>query len=125
MALFAACPRCGLSVTVLDLGQGPPRCPSCAAELEEIPDADMVAEGPPPPPPLPTSSSSAAAWDWSQARPVHLPDRPDKDGLPPGPSPRPLGPGWRSVARGLGMVQAGLVLFFAGWGLLVLAAFAL
>jgi hypothetical protein len=125
MALFAACPRCGLSVTVLDLGEGPARCPACAAELEEVPDADRVAEGPPLPPPLPTSSSSTAAWDWSQARPVHLPDMPDKDGLPPGPSPRPLSPGWRSVVRGLGMVQVGLILFFAGWGVLVLAAFAL
>jgi hypothetical protein len=58
--------------------------------MEEVPDADLVAEGP-----------------------------------PAEPAPRPLGPGWQSVGRGLGLVQLGLLVFFGGWGLVVMATFAL
>src|SRR5262245_51588487 len=91
MSQLACCPRCGLSMQVLDLGMGgPPLCPSCACAMEEVPDADLVAEGPP-------------------AEPAR----------------RPLSPGWQGVGRGLALVQLGLLVFFGGWGLAVMAAFAL
>jgi hypothetical protein len=109
-------------VTVLDLGEGPRRCPSCAAELEEVPDADMEAEGPPPAPPLPTSSVEAAAWDRQQASP---PDESESADPLSGPSLTGLRPPWQSVVRGLHLVRLGQLLFFVGWGLLVMAAVAL
>jgi hypothetical protein len=74
---------------VLDLGSGgPPLCPSCAVPMEDVPDADMVAEGP-----------------------------------PQGPLP-PLDSSWRGLFRGLNLVWLGLVLFFFGWGLVLIATFA-
>ena len=58
--------------------------------MEEVPDAEMVAEGPPlPEPPVP---EPASAWDWSEARP-------DQPALA-GEDLHPLGGGWRKVAAG-------------------------
>jgi hypothetical protein len=56
--------------------------------MEEVPDAEVVAEGDPIGPPGQLNES------------------------------------WRPVARGLQRVQQGLAILFAGWGLLLLAAFA-
>jgi hypothetical protein len=89
MGQLASCPQCGLSMQVLDLGiGGPPVCPTCAVAMEEVPDAEMVAEGP-----------------------------------PQGPLP-PLDATWRPVGRGLGLVTLALAVFFAGWGLVLIAGFA-
>src|SRR5262245_3446569 len=83
MGQLASCPRCGLSVQVLDLGLGPSPCPSCGGPLEEVPDAELEA-----------------------------------------PPPDPLAGGWPKVRLGLRMVEVGLRVFFAAWGLLVMAAVA-
>ena len=100
MAQLASCPRCGLSMQVLDLGgSGPPLCPSCAGPMDEVPDADLVAEGPPLDRLTPELSSAAP--------------------LPP------LGGGWHRVDRGLALVRLGLMTFFGGWGLIVMATFAI
>jgi len=96
MPLEASCPRCGLTVPVVDLGLGMPPCPSCAGPLEEIPEAEVTAEAP--------------GWGWKEI------------GLPP--EQAPLGPNWWKVRRGLRLVQFGLRLFFVGWGLLVMATVA-
>ena len=42
MPLLASCPRCDVSLAVVDLGGGPLLCPTCGGPLEEIPDAELA-----------------------------------------------------------------------------------
>ncbi len=91
MGLIASCPRCGLSMQVLDLGiGGPPLCPNCAVPLEELPEAEVVGGELPPP-----SDTTAP--------------------------PPPLAPAWQGVRQGLRLMHRGLLVLFAGWELLLLA----
>jgi hypothetical protein len=89
MGLIASCPRCGLSMQVLDLGiGGPPRCPTCEVPLEELPEAEAIGE------PAPEETPA----------------------LPP------LTPTWLHVQQGLHLMHRTLLLLFACWGLLLVAA---
>src|SRR5262245_55466156 len=97
MPLSASCPRCGFSLDEPDLSTGLPPCPSCGSPLEVVPEADPA---PPPPPP-------------------EAPPPPAVEAPPP--PPPLLSASWPKVRRGLRLMQVALRLFFAGWGLVVMA----